>query len=290
MSGHATGPCATPDCPEQYTRGCTDHLCGECCRQAQLYNGTVCEEHPFDHGGDDGGSGTTLGGRETPSAMIRRHIGERKILSVTSPLLFGCAHSLLIYELEFPGRGVDLIARKAEGYRTTHQKYPDDCAQVVNYAKMITQLLTCTILRHRPIILLNLIRLPLRLLYAIVHVRATQGLAASRVFASKTDEVDDVPDDYVAAMPATAAAASRAHKERRERYAQQHEGEDGADGGGRGNPGRGGHPRGRWNKGRFGRGGRGNPQGNGGPSQLTAAAGAGAANAATAQGQGTVTG
>ena len=185
-------PCATPECLGIVAASCSHGMYAACCRIAQDANGIVCDEHLVSSGGSS--SSDSVVGSDGPAAdpilQLRDHIGDKRVLGITSPMLAGCAHSLLLYELGHENRGIELINRKTDTYVATHIRFKDDCQTAANFAKIISKLLADTVLRRHPLHLLDLLRLPLRLHFAIVYVHGNLGYAGSRTFLARADETD----------------------------------------------------------------------------------------------------
>jgi hypothetical protein len=294
--------CGIIQCTRESELDCEHGLCGVHCREGQVVNGTICNVHDSPSGpdssvgsGDRGSSleeGSGYGGSisgHDPIATLRAYVSERKVLEITSPLLFACPHSLTLYELQYQGRGIDLLIRKTDTYVSAHEyKFKDDCSLARHLQKMATDLLTCQALRRDPIALVSLLRLPLRLLFNCIHVRPKMGIAGSKTFMARVEDKEDIPDDFEPAMMAAGAAAARSQRERRWQPADFAQGIPTHPSPGGGNGGRNTY-RGSGNRagGRFGgrQSGRGQNQQWGGGAPLTSAAQAAASLAASPTGQ-----
>jgi hypothetical protein len=177
-----------------------------------------------------------------PREALLAHIGDKKVLNVTAPMLAYCPHSLMIYELKARARGVELIMRKTELWMSTHGRYPE-AAEVTNLSTTIVSLLQCSLLRSDPVELLGLLRPVLSRYTALTVIRGQYGAAGLRAYSAKTVADAEHPVDIAEAITAAAGAAASAKRYKPDAGA----GAVGASGAGHGGGG------GTWRAGRGGR-------------------------------------
>lgn len=197
---------------------CDHQLCETCCLLAQSENGVDCSTHDKDEVVDVPPFGSasavrrSLGIPQDPAEVLKKHIGDKKVLTITSPLLVFCPHSLMLYELRSRQRGIQLVLSKTDLWMSTHGRYPE-AAEVRTLTKIIVSLLGSHLIRDDPVEMLSILREPILKYTALVHVRGTAGAAGMRTFLAKTAADVENPDDWKEALSAACAAGARARRE-----------------------------------------------------------------------------
>lgn len=247
---------------------CSHLLCQPCCLLAQINNGTTCSVHePTDSSAHSSTGSSTSSkrlreniSRHESQTILKTHFKDAQWLNITSPQLVFCPRSLLLLELKNESAGTNLVQRKSDTWLATHSRFKYDAAEVRSLTTQVIRILSRDNAVQDPVDAVELLREPLKRMYAMIHVRSKAGAAGMNTFLERTAEEEEVPQDYASALPAAMAAGRRAWARRADEDAAAGNTDSLADqrGGGRGR-GRGGRGRGR-----AGRGGGGVAQGGSG--------------------------
>ena len=239
-------------------------------------------------GGGGGGRGPGGGGRppkrtreqdakayDDAMEILKQGMGpDYRFLKSTSAWFPYTPAAVVHEELVKPGQAITAITTKVDIWTARYGRTAD-AREVGNAKRTAVQILeNVDAMLDDPMKAVEDLKIPLRTLAGLVHVRGTAGYAGMKEFFRKTEEEEDVPEEYKAGATASHLAGMRARRAAIARSAEQHDGEQqGAAGGGRG-AGRGWRARG-------GGGGRGGGRGDGGGRGR-----AGRGGAATATGAG----
>lgn len=203
---------------------CSLALCEACCLLAQQNNGMTCSLHEPSDSSSSAGSGSSTSSkrmrenitRAQAIAIMKEHFKDAVWLNITSPQLMFCPRSLALMELKNEQAGCNLVQRKVDTWMATHSKFQDNASEVTSLARQVMLIIGREGFVQDPLDAVNLLKEPLRRMYALMIVRGKAGYVGMKTFLERSNEAEEVPDIYADVLPAALAAGRRAYAARRE--------------------------------------------------------------------------